>query len=113
MNTGAIDVQAEEEGHIGKDEQKCISVLTMTIAWHPCLHHDRNILIDCGKSYYESARQWFPVHNIDHIDALVRDTDSFQRPSLFVPMHCGDTITFFDKRTVFISPDFEPLINAP
>ncbi|KAF9902204.1 hypothetical protein BX616_002003 [Lobosporangium transversale] len=31
----------------------------------------RNILIDCGKSYYESARQWFPKYNINHIDALV------------------------------------------
>ncbi|KAF9353379.1 hypothetical protein BGX34_011591 [Mortierella sp. NVP85] len=32
---------------------------------------ERNILIDCGKSYYESARQWFPKYNINHIDALV------------------------------------------
>ncbi|KAG0214775.1 hypothetical protein BGX28_001410 [Mortierella sp. GBA30] len=32
---------------------------------------ERNILIDCGKSFYESARQWFPEHNIRHIDALV------------------------------------------
>ncbi|KAI8602056.1 putative hydrolase [Dissophora ornata] len=38
------------------------------------MHEDgreRNILLDCGKSYYESARQWFPEHNIRHIDALV------------------------------------------
>ncbi|KAF9110409.1 hypothetical protein BGX27_006368 [Mortierella sp. AM989] len=38
------------------------------------IHEDgrqRNILIDCGKSFYESARQWFPKHNIRHIDALV------------------------------------------
>ncbi|KAG0005458.1 hypothetical protein BGZ79_004682 [Entomortierella chlamydospora] len=38
------------------------------------MHQDgrkRNILIDCGKSFYESARQWFPKHNLHFIDALV------------------------------------------
>ncbi|GJJ68254.1 phosphoribosyl 1,2-cyclic phosphate phosphodiesterase [Entomortierella parvispora] len=32
---------------------------------------ERNILMDCGKSFYESARQWFPAHNLRCIDALV------------------------------------------
>ncbi|KAF9336372.1 hypothetical protein BG006_008879 [Podila minutissima] len=32
---------------------------------------ERNILIDCGKSFYDSARQWFPIHNLRCIDALV------------------------------------------
>ncbi|KAG0272542.1 hypothetical protein BGZ95_011702 [Linnemannia exigua] len=38
------------------------------------MHEDgreRNILIDCGKSFYESARQWFRPHNLRCIDALV------------------------------------------
>ncbi|KAF9168298.1 hypothetical protein BGX21_011401 [Mortierella sp. AD011] len=38
------------------------------------MHQDgrkRNILIDCGKSFYESARQWFPKHSLHFIDALV------------------------------------------
>ncbi|KAF9941487.1 hypothetical protein BGZ65_003062 [Modicella reniformis] len=45
-----------------------------TSAMFRFVHEDgreRNILIDCGKSYYESARQWFPVHNVHSIDALV------------------------------------------
>ncbi|KAF9129544.1 hypothetical protein BGW39_004058 [Mortierella sp. 14UC] len=38
------------------------------------MHEDgreRNILIDCGKSFYESARQWYRYHNLRCIDALV------------------------------------------
>ncbi|KAG0054470.1 hypothetical protein BGZ83_011157 [Gryganskiella cystojenkinii] len=38
------------------------------------MHEDgreRNILIDCGKSFYESARQWFPEHKLRCIDALI------------------------------------------
>ncbi|CAI7732529.1 unnamed protein product [Closterium sp. NIES-53] len=31
----------------------------------------RNILIDAGKFFYHSALQWFPYHNIRHIDAVL------------------------------------------
>lgn len=90
----------KDNGHAGRGmkgtlERMNTSVLTMSfrqLLGTRYLHHDRNILIDCGKSYYESARQWFPVHNIDHIDALVRDSDNDSpRPSpLFAPMYCDD-----------------------
>ncbi|KAF9432737.1 hypothetical protein BGZ76_010388 [Entomortierella beljakovae] len=32
---------------------------------------ERNILLDCGKTFYESARQWFTKYKIHTIDALV------------------------------------------
>ncbi|KAF9925990.1 hypothetical protein FBU30_004313 [Linnemannia zychae] len=38
------------------------------------MHEDgreRNILLDCGKSFYESARQWHRVNKIHKIDALI------------------------------------------
>ncbi|KAG9290330.1 hypothetical protein G9A89_007061 [Geosiphon pyriformis] len=31
----------------------------------------RNIVIDCGKTFYVSALKWFPHHNLRQIDALI------------------------------------------
>ncbi|KAG0233754.1 hypothetical protein BGW42_007214 [Actinomortierella wolfii] len=31
----------------------------------------RNIMIDCGKTYLEGAREFFPKHNVRRVDALV------------------------------------------
>ncbi|CAG8490745.1 11505_t:CDS:2 [Ambispora gerdemannii] len=31
----------------------------------------RNIVIDCGKTFYVSTLKWFPHHKLRHIDALV------------------------------------------
>ncbi|KAF9974831.1 hypothetical protein BGZ73_001691 [Actinomortierella ambigua] len=31
----------------------------------------RNIMIDCGKTYLEGARELFPKHNVQRVDALV------------------------------------------
>ncbi|KAJ3124558.1 hypothetical protein HK098_001058 [Nowakowskiella sp. JEL0407] len=38
------------------------------------MHSDgriRNILIDCGKSFYETALQWFPPYRIRLLDAII------------------------------------------
>lgn len=59
--------------HPSKSYQKTKSFLQIGLTFFftiaPTL--TRNILIDCGKSFYDSARQWFPVHNLRCIDALV------------------------------------------
>ena len=34
-------------------------------------NEDRNILIDCGKTFRQSALQFFPIHNIKKIDAVL------------------------------------------
>eukprot|EP00123_Amoebidium_parasiticum_P021248 comp6401_c0_seq1/m.2199 comp6401_c0_seq1/g.2199 ORF comp6401_c0_seq1/g.2199 comp6401_c0_seq1/m.2199 type:complete len:306 (-) comp6401_c0_seq1:202-1119(-) len=35
----------------------------------------RNILIDCGKFFWQTALEWFPQHNITHLDAIVLTHD--------------------------------------
>ncbi len=32
---------------------------------------DKNILIDCGKFFFQSAIQWFPFHKIKKIDSVL------------------------------------------
>ncbi|RHY20461.1 hypothetical protein DYB25_012004 [Aphanomyces astaci] len=34
-------------------------------------YNDRNVLIDCGKTFRDSVLRVFPAHNINHIDAVL------------------------------------------
>jgi phosphoribosyl 1,2-cyclic phosphodiesterase len=34
-------------------------------------HNSKNILIDCGKTFRESAVRWFPVHGVHSIDSVI------------------------------------------
>lgn len=43
-----------------------------------CNHEDgriRNILIDCGKSFYESSTQWYATYGLRTLDAVILTHD--------------------------------------
>lgn len=53
--------------------RNCGAVLRVPDPARP--HALRTILIDCGKTFYEASKQWFPLYGVDSVDAVVLTHD--------------------------------------